>query len=318
MLSVYEISDDGGLRPTDLASFPPSGEPDRMLRWLRMIDPQPDEWQTALSMLNLSEGTQEPLHQDGLSSQVETDGNGLAMKLPVIDPQGERAVTLRAACSPTTLITVEELALPVIDRVVTERSDTPDSKLSLIALFVEVIDAAVGSAGAAYLKLRRELEDLADLVEGEPQEVSPDDLLAIRSKLSRLTMMWDDQIHGFMELKRCHSIIVAGEHAHDLLRDLISEASRGLQLLAHMESRLRDLRQHQQQSSQESTNRRLNMLAILSSIYMPATLIAGLYGMNFEFIPVTTLHYGYFIVMGFMAAVVLGHFWYFYRRGWFK
>ena len=85
-----------------------------------------------------------------------------------------------------------------------------------------------------------------------------------------------------------------------------------------MESRLRDLRQHQQQFLQESTNRRLNMLAILSSIYMPATLIAGIYGMNFDHIPITTLSHGYFVVMGFMAIVVLGHFWYFYRRGWFK
>ena len=69
---------------------------------------------------------------------------------------------------------------------------------------------------------------------------------------------------------------------------------------------------------QESTNRRLNILALLSAMYLPPTLIAGIYGMNLQGIPMTKLSHGYFIVIVFMAAVVLGHFWFFYRRGWFK
>lgn len=40
--------------------------------------------------------------------------------------------------------------------------------------------------------------------------------------------------------------------------------------------------------------------------------------MNFDDIPVTQLSHGYFLVMAFMAIVVLAHFYYFIRRGWFK
>jgi magnesium transporter len=125
-------------------------------------------------------------------------------------------------------------------------------------------------------------------------------------------------MHGFMELQRYGSFLAPSGGSSELLRDLISHADRGLKLLAQMESRLRDLRQHLQQCLQESTNRRLNMLAILSAIYMPATLIAGIYGMNFEHIPITQLPYGYFIVLLIMAALVLGQLWFFYRRGWFR
>jgi magnesium transporter len=42
------------------------------------------------------------------------------------------------------------------------------------------------------------------------------------------------------------------------------------------------------------------------------------YGMNFEHIPVTEYHYGYFFVVALMMAVVAGQLWYFSRRGWFK
>lgn len=121
-----------------------------------------------------------------------------------------------------------------------------------------------------------------------------------------------------MELQHHHTQFALSDTSREVLRDLIPDADRGLKLLAQMESRLRDLRQHQQQCLQESTNRRLKMLAILSSVYMLATLIAGIYGMNFEHIPITHLRYGYLLVMLFMATVVLGHFWFFYRRGWFK
>ena len=59
------------------------------------------------------------------------------------------------------------------------------------------------------------------------------------------------------------------------------------------------------------------MLAVLSAIYMPATLIAGIYGMNLERIPMAQRPHGYLIVMSMMAVVVLGQWWHFRRRGWF-
>ena len=131
-------------------------------------------------------------------------------------------------------------------------------------------------------------------------------------------MLCEDQIHAFRELQRQHAHVVASDSARESLLELVSDADRTLRLLAHMEERLRDLREHQMQFLQESTNRRLNMLAIVSAIYMPATLIAGIYGMNFDNIPITHVPYGYVVVMSIMAAVVVGQLWFFHRRGWFK
>ena len=85
-----------------------------------------------------------------------------------------------------------------------------------------------------------------------------------------------------------------------------------------MEGRVRDLRLYHMHCLNESTNRRLNVLAVLSAIYMPPTLIAGIYGMNLERMPMTQLPYGYLIVFSMMAVVVLGQLWYFRRLGWFK
>ena len=57
---------------------------------------------------------------------------------------------------------------------------------------------------------------------------------------------------------------------------------------------------------------------MLSAIYLPATLIAGIYGMNFDTIPITKVPYGYTIVLCIMAVVVVGQLGYFWWRGWLR
>jgi magnesium transporter len=58
-----------------------------------------------------------------------------------------------------------------------------------------------------------------------------------------------------------------------------------------------------------SVSNRLNevmkVLTIIATIFMPLTFIVGLYGMNFKYMPELEWHYGYYMVLGFMAVVAL-------------
>ena len=53
-------------------------------------------------------------------------------------------------------------------------------------------------------------------------------------------------------------------------------------------------------------NETMRVLSIVASIFLPLTLIAGVYGMNFQHMPELGWHYGYFAVVGFMGLVVAG------------
>ncbi|MFT4027352.1 MAG: magnesium and cobalt transport protein CorA [Novosphingobium sp.] len=57
-------------------------------------------------------------------------------------------------------------------------------------------------------------------------------------------------------------------------------------------------------------------LAAWAAILAVPTAIAGIYGMNFEYLPELHWHYGYFIVLGVIAAVCGALFWRFRRIGW--
>ena len=64
------------------------------------------------------------------------------------------------------------------------------------------------------------------------------------------------------------------------------------------------------------TNDIMKTLAVLSAIILPLSLIAGIYGMNFENMPELKSENGYWFTLGAMALITVVLLWYFWRRGW--
>ena len=64
------------------------------------------------------------------------------------------------------------------------------------------------------------------------------------------------------------------------------------------------------------TNDVMKTLAVLSAIILPLSLIAGIYGMNFDYMPELKSEFGYFSVLGLMALITIVLLVYFWRRGW--
>lgn len=65
----------------------------------------------------------------------------------------------------------------------------------------------------------------------------------------------------------------------------------------------------------ERTNEVMKVLTVFSAIMLPLTLIAGLWGMNFVEIPISQRRWGFFGVVAVMAALAIGLWGYFARRG---
>ncbi|HWR30970.1 MAG TPA: magnesium/cobalt transporter CorA [Negativicutes bacterium] len=63
-------------------------------------------------------------------------------------------------------------------------------------------------------------------------------------------------------------------------------------------------------------NEVMKVLTIISTVFIPLTFIAGVYGMNFENMPELKWEYGYFLVLGLMLAVTLVMLRYFRRKKW--
>ncbi|HEV2827872.1 MAG TPA: magnesium/cobalt transporter CorA [Pyrinomonadaceae bacterium] len=63
-------------------------------------------------------------------------------------------------------------------------------------------------------------------------------------------------------------------------------------------------------------NEIMKVLTIFSAIMLPLTFIAGVYGMNFEYMPELHSRYGYYTVWVIMITVAVGMLGLFWKRGW--
>ncbi len=63
-------------------------------------------------------------------------------------------------------------------------------------------------------------------------------------------------------------------------------------------------------------NEIMKVLTIFSAIMLPLTFIAGVYGMNFEYMPELHSRYGYYTVWVIMITVAIGMLGFFWKRGW--
>jgi magnesium transporter len=60
----------------------------------------------------------------------------------------------------------------------------------------------------------------------------------------------------------------------------------------------------------------MKVLTIIATIFMPLTFIAGIYGMNFKYMPELELHYGYPLILLVMLGIGVFMLIYFQKRRW--
>ncbi len=65
-------------------------------------------------------------------------------------------------------------------------------------------------------------------------------------------------------------------------------------------------------------NEIMKVLTIVSTIFIPLTFIAGIYGMNFEKMPELKMKYGYYFTLIGMLVITIGLLLYFRKRGWLR
>lgn len=64
-------------------------------------------------------------------------------------------------------------------------------------------------------------------------------------------------------------------------------------------------------------NEVMKVLTVISTIFIPLTFMAGIYGMNFDYIPELHYKYSYFILWGLMIILFFAMLYYFKRKKWF-
>ena len=100
------------------------------------------------------------------------------------------------------------------------------------------------------------------------------------------------------------------------LRDLMDHVTQILDSIDNYRDILAGIESLYQAEIGNRLNNVMRLLTIISTIFIPLSFVAGLYGMNFDNMPELHWQNGYFYVLGFMLFASLGMLYFFRRNKW--
>ena len=179
-----------------------------------------------------------------------------------------------------------------------------------------------------YLDLRRTLTRQLDhwqseLLKPRARFVNWSALLDARLSLHQLDEICEDQrsaVQDWIDALATWPVpaTAAGLREHDLLqvrsRDVLEHIERVVHHVRRLEQSTETAVQMHFSVQSHRTNDIMRTLTALTAVFLPLNLIAGIFGMNFEFVPLVHQQNGFWWAMGTMAAIALALLALFWRK----
>jgi len=180
-----------------------------------------------------------------------------------------------------------------------------------------LLDGLVDDYQPVVEQLDDTLSHLEELVLAQAQPSFLQEILLLKRNVQRLRRTIIPQRDVVNRVVRGEFPAVVRPESHIYFRDVYDHVLRVEQLVESV----RDLADGVLNTYLSAQNNRMNevmkTLSVVATIILPLTLIASIYGMNFHNMPELDWEYGYFGILGAMAAIALGLIVFFRLRRWF-
>lgn len=189
-------------------------------------------------------------------------------------------------------------------------------------LVYAIVDAVVDEYFPVVEKLGEQIEHLEDqILDAKWLKTGPSRIHAIKRRTQAIRRaIWPLRDAVNTLCRDTHPLIT--EHTRVYLRDCYDHAIRVLDLIETYRELSHDLMDIYLSTVNNRMNEIMKVLTIITSIFIPPTLIPGIYGMNFEpdrspwNMPELRWYYGYPFSLILMVVVSGALVYYLYSRGW--
>lgn len=182
-------------------------------------------------------------------------------------------------------------------------------------LLYSLLDAIIDSYFSILERVGDKIENLEDMVVTEPKSGSLQAIHELKREMIHLRKsVWPlrEVINNF---GKAESSLVH-ESTNIYLRDIYDHTIQIIDTIETFRDMLSGLHDTYLSSISNKMNEIMKVLTIFAAIFIPLTFIAGIYGMNFQFMPELSWRWGYFGVWGVILAVGLSMLFYFKRKKW--
>jgi magnesium transporter len=218
---------------------------------------------------------------------------------------------------PPLLISFEEAPGPLFDRV-RERLHAGLGRMRGAGadyLLYALLDSIVDSYFSALEQIGGRTEVLEQQVVEDPGPEVLREIHRLRSEIAMIRRAVGPMREVLGRLGRGDSALI-GEEWEMFLRDVYDHVIQ----VAETTDSLREVLIGMLDTYLSSTSNRMNevmkVLTIIATIFIPATFVAGVYGMNFDWMPELHTRWGYPAALSVMLAIAVGMLIYFRRKDW--
>ena len=183
-------------------------------------------------------------------------------------------------------------------------------------LAYSLIDSIVDSYFLILEKLGEKIETLEETVVNAPSESVLHDIHELKREMIFLRRSIWPLREVISNLQRGESPLI-NESMHVYYRDVYDHTVRIIETIEALRDILSGTLDIYLSSISNRINAVMKVLTIIATIFMPLTFIAGVYGMNFEYMPELKWHWGYPAILLFMLVIGMSMVIYFVKKKWF-
>ena len=287
--------------------------------WVDVEDYRKEELEAWLASLHMSPGAVRACAEAGGRTQVSLFNQEVFFELPALAAvAGSERVAVAFLCTRNLCVTMHPKPVAALTKTADALTrDVELSEASTAQLASSLLAGLLGPLIDGVGAIRSKVLEMQDQMDRDPGGVELAEILDYGSSIRSLDAITSEHVACFGKLKLLETSVldISGSSA---FQTVASDAQYVDRAGDRIEKRLDNLRDQYSMNQQDRTNQRLAVLTVISAIFLPMTLLAGIYGMNFDVMPELHFRYAYPAVLGLMVAVAIGMIWYFRSRGWFK
>ena len=179
-----------------------------------------------------------------------------------------------------------------------------------------LVDALIDNVLPTTDKMSEEAEEIEEETIRSPQQATLEAILKLKRSALRIHRVMAPQREVLNRLSRREFPLIS-EVALIFYRDIYDHIVRIEDLNQTLRDRADNALTTYLSSVANRQNEVMKVLSVVAAIFLPLSLVAGIYGMNFENMPELKVPWGYFAVLGFMGIVIVSVIWWFWARRWF-
>lgn len=304
---------------SDLAKY--LGKPRQGLTWFRVIGFNDKDFFSLLAAkFKIHELTLEDVMNVYQRPKIEEIGDAVfaeVNRLKITKNNSCQSEQVSIFMKDDTLLTFQDFDddfLAVIDSRIESGKNLIRKKIDFV--FYTVIDLMVDEYYVALEQLNDHIEQIESLFFSDEVTDNFKVLQSLRSELSKVRQaIWP--VRDIMNKIHKKEITLFSDETLFYLNDTYDHANQIIEILENLRESTLSLIDVYMSYTSNKLNDIMKVLTIISTIFMPLTFIAGVYGMNFHYMPEIKEWWGYPAVILLMIVVALGFVKYFKKQKWF-